>query len=107
MARIKVRGRGHVGIGRAAEKLFEDFTGQPADRVAVLDVPNLREGEQLVMVGTVVAIAYEAVRDGQRDHYEHAFRKSSRPVLAASSDGKRLYLLAGAYEFTDHGIEDR
>lgn len=91
----------------AAAKLFEDFTGHPADQSRKVAFRELKDGEQLVYVGRVCAIAYEATRDGDTEVFEHEFRASSRPVLAASSDGRRLYLLAGAYKFTHRGIEDR
>jgi hypothetical protein len=93
-------------IERAVE-LFEDFTGHPGDQTRKYNMHTPKQGEALVYVGRVVAIAYEATRDGETEHWEHEFRSSSRPVLAASSDGKHLYLLAGAYRFTHRGIEDR
>lgn len=92
---------------RRAARLFEDFTGMAGRDAVPFDFRAPAEGEALVYIGSVVAIAYEANRDKRTDHYEHEFRKSSRPVLAASSDGSRLYLLAGKYKFTARGIEDR
>lgn len=89
---------------RAALKLFEDFTGHAASIEGHVDLPH---DDTLVVVGECEAIAYNATRDGETHSYQHEFAKSSRPVLAVSHDGERLYLLAGAYKFTHRGIEDR
>lgn len=91
-------------IDEAAAR-FENFTGDELITVDTIDVPPIDDA--LMVIGPCVAIAYEATRDGETAQYQHEFSKDSRPVLAVSSDGKRLYLLAGAYEFTSHGIEDR
>lgn len=88
----------------AAARRFEEFTGHRAGLVEEMTLPD---DDTLMVVGECEAIAYNATRDGETHSYQHEFRKGSRPVLAVSHDGKRLYLLAGAYEFTDHGIEDR
>lgn len=87
-----------------ALRLFEDFTGHDATVEGHVDIP---QDDTLVIVGECEAIAYSATRDGETASYQHEFRKSSRPVLAVSHDGQRLYLLAGAYKFTHRGIEDR
>lgn len=91
----------------AALKRFEDFTGMSGEVIGSLDVPNLGPDEPLVVIGDCEAVAYSTVRNGKRESYQHEFRPSSRPVLACSHDGSRLYLLAGAYKFTHRGIEDR
>jgi hypothetical protein len=87
-----------------ARALFEDFTGHAGEPVATVNLPA---DDVLVLVGNCEAIAYNTVRDGKRERYVHEFRSKSRPVLAVSHDGERLYLLAGAYKFTHRGIEDR
>jgi hypothetical protein len=50
---------------------------------------------------------YSTVRDGRHENYVHRFGAKSRPLLAASSDGTQLYLLGGAYNFTERGIVDK
>jgi hypothetical protein len=90
-------------IERAAQ-LFEDFTGHQARRVRHV---KTRDHDTVLAVGPAEAVAYNAVRDGKRESYIHEFRKGSRPLLAVSDDGSQLYLLGGAYRFTDRGIEDR
>lgn len=88
---------------RAAAKLFEDFTGHNAEELTEVEVPT---DDVLMIVGDCEAIAYTATRDGETHSYQHEFKKSARPVLCVSHDGERLYLLAGAYKFTQRGIED-
>lgn len=90
-----------------ALKRFEDFTGAKGEVIGVADVPDLKDDDTLVIIGECEAIAYSAVRDGARASYQHEFKKSSRPTLAVSFDGSRLFLLAGAYKFTARGIEDK
>jgi hypothetical protein len=88
-----------------AARRFADFTGVEGVDVALVTVPP--QDDVFVVIGRCEAIAYTATRDGETASYQHEFRLESQPLLAASFDGKRLYLLDGRYEFTDHGIEDR
>lgn len=90
---------------KQAARLFEDFTGGAADFVEKHSLPS--QDDVLVVIGQCEAIAYTATRDGETASYQHEFSPRARPELAVSFDGRRLYLLAGAYEFTAHGIEDR
>lgn len=57
------------------------------------------------LVGDLEGVIYRTRDDGQR--YVHEFNKSARPVLYVTDDGKQIYVLAGAYSFTDRGFEDR
>lgn len=90
---------------KQAARLFTDFTGMRGEVVGEEDVPPI--DDVMVVVGICEAIAYQATRDGETASYQHEFSPNARPALAVSHDGRRLYLLAGAYEFTSHGIEDR
>ncbi len=90
---------------KRAARLFEDFTGMRGDVAEEHEVPPV--DDVMVIVGICEAIAYQATRDGETASYQHEFSPNARPALAVSHDGRRLYLLAGAYEFTSHGIEDR
>ena len=90
---------------KQAARLFTDFTGMKGAVVDEEDVPPV--DDVMVIVGVCEAIAYTATRDGETASYQHEFSPSARPALAVSHDGRRLYLLAGAYRFTSHGIEDR
>ena len=86
-----------------ALRLFEGFTGHEGAIAGKISVPAPRT---LVVIGECEAIAYTATRDGATHSYEHDFRESSRPVLAVTPDGKRLYLVGGKYKFGNRGIED-
>lgn len=57
-------------------------------------------------LGPVSRIGYIATRDGETAEYIHEFSESSRPLLAADSDGKVLFMLGGAYSVTNRGIVD-
>lgn len=87
-----------------AVKLFQDFTGHDPEYIDTIYYPV---HPVLMLVGLCDGILYETVRDGKREKYIHKFKKGSRPALAASYDGKQLYLLAGEYSFTDRGIVDK
>jgi len=89
---------------KKAVRLFEEFTGHKGEVIGAADIP---QDDTLVVIGQCDAIAYTTTRDGETESYQHEFDVKSRPALAVSHDGKRLYLLAGAYEFTKRGIEDR
>lgn len=84
--------------------LFQKFTGHNGEifSISAPEVP-----EVMLVVGECDGIMYTTVRDGKTEKYLHQFKKTSRPLLLASHDGKMLYLLGGAYDFTDSGIVDR
>jgi hypothetical protein len=60
-----------------------------------------------MLIGTCDGVLYTTSRSGKTEKYIHKFSGISRPLLASSWDGKQLYLLGGAYNFTDEGIVDR
>lgn len=60
-----------------------------------------------LVVGELDGVLYSTTRDGKREKYIHRFRRKSRPLLAASHDGKTLRIVGGRFEFTEAGIEDR
>jgi len=86
-----------------ASELYEEFSGHAGELIGTIDFP---EHDTVIYVGKIHAIAYEAVRDGRLEKYVHEFKARSRPVLAVSHDGNQLYIVAGRYRFTDHGIVD-
>lgn len=87
-----------------AAKRFADFTGERPAHQTRVKLPTPAAG---LVVGDLDGVLYTTVRDGQVEKYVHRFRKKSRPLLAASDDGKSLHILGGEYEFTERGIEDR
>lgn len=85
-------------------ELFEDFTGHAGEVCGTVELP---EDEVLTVIGPCEAIAYTATRDGKTYSFQHEFEDPKcRPLLAASVDGTRLYLIGGSFKFGSRGIED-
>lgn len=95
-------------------QLFEDFTGHTPrvrrriDAGRALGLP-IKAGRKIPLVafGELTEVRYRTIRDGKEEFYRHPFRASSRPLLAARHDGKRIYIVGGRYTFTDRGIVDQ
>jgi len=90
---------------RQAAKLYESFTGEAPE--SVVAVPAPKQPEVVVSIGTCDGILYTTVQDGKLVRYIHEFKRAARPTFAVSPDGKALYLLGGAYNFTERGIVDK
>ena len=89
-------------INRAID-LYTSFRGEEPEHVDTLELPVY---DVALMIGNCIGIMYETTWEGRKEKYIHKFKKDCQPVLAVSDDGKQLYLLAGAYTFTDRGIVD-
>jgi hypothetical protein len=88
-----------------AQRLFTAFHGARPSRVTRVSIPV--PPRAMAAVGECIGIMYRARRDGNVHNFLHKFfRSNARPTLAASPDGRTLYLLGGAYRFTNRGIED-
>ncbi|MGH9780191.1 MAG: hypothetical protein ACRD33_00095 [Candidatus Acidiferrales bacterium] len=87
-----------------AGKLLENFSGHAPSEIITVNDKDFTTG---LAIGPVLGIAYETVRDGVTEPYFHEFRKRSRPLLAASSDGTQLRIVGGRFRFTESGINDR
>ncbi len=88
---------------KRGKKLIESFTGEKAEiygRVKLPPPPKIG-----LVIGRLVGVIYEA--DREKVNYIHRFRKTSRPLLVTSHDGKQLYMIGGSYNFTDRGIVDK
>ncbi|MHB1798929.1 MAG: hypothetical protein ACYCUI_11585 [Vulcanimicrobiaceae bacterium] len=97
------RSNPHPGRSARIERavtLYQRFTGHEPRRLTTAKLPLYGE---LMRIGTLIGVAYEATRDGETARYYHEFR-TRRPMLAASWDGRQLYIIGGAYEMTDEGI---
>ena len=87
-----------------ARRRFQAFhERQP--RAGEIRAIRMRDVETVLTVGELVGVIYQAAGDGKQ--YIHRFRKDARPVLTVSSDGKQIYVLTGAYRFTERGFVDR
>ncbi len=87
----------------AATKLYEEFSGHDGDFIDTVKAPHFDTG---LTVGECDGILYTTIRDGEKESYIHKFKKSARPLLAASHDGASLALIGGNFNFTDRGIVD-
>jgi len=88
---------------KEAVELYEDFSGHKAEYYDQIPVDWMEIG---VKVGKCDGVMYETVRDGKTEHYIHKFKKTARPVLAASHDGKQLALIGNKFTFSERGIVD-
>lgn len=89
---------------RQAAELLEEFSGHKPTEVLRVHRRPFRKG---LVIGEMDGVLYSTVRDGVAERYIHRFRKSSRPLLAASSDGTQLEIVGGRFQMTEAGIEDR
>lgn len=87
-----------------AKRLYEDFSGHKGQTVAKTVKPVVPD--TMMVLGTMLGVAYEAVRDGKREKYFHEFARKSQPLLCVSPDGDQLFIIDGNYKVTDHGIVD-
>lgn len=89
---------------RAAEK-FETFTGHQATHRTSFKQTPIRAGFAL---GKLVAVEYEQDRVGDGfSRYRHDFKKSSRPLLVSSVDGKQMTIVGGRFHVSEQtGIND-
>jgi hypothetical protein len=88
----------------AAIDLYESFRDQPAGETLDVEQPDFSTG---LVIGRLSAVEYDTVRGGKREDYRHVFRKRSQPLLCATADGKTLFTVQGAFEFTERGIVDK
>lgn len=89
----------------AAADLYERFTGHKAEGVGTIPLPRMpRVG---VLIGDIDGVLYTTVRDGKTEKYIHQFHRDDKPAFVVSPDGKQLFLIGGAYDFTERGIVDR
>jgi len=107
---IKQTGK-HAGVlknptGRQYKKavsLYRDFTGENPRHIEDWDIVIPSHAME---VGKVTGIMYKARVDGKVQEFLHEFTGRSRPLLAASADGRQLLLLGGDYKMTERGIVD-
>lgn len=90
-------------VEKAAD-LYVRFRGEEPQYIEAV---KLRVAPVMLLIGECDGLLYSTRRDGKNERYIHQFAAKSRPLLASSYDGKQLYLLGGAYNFTDAGIIDR
>jgi len=84
-----------------AQQLFRRFFKRDAEDDEVFDIV-LNEPETVLVVGELDGLIYRSETDKQP--LIHRFKKSDRPLLLVSFDGRRIYVLRGAYRFTERGF---
>lgn len=89
------------GLDNAARKL-EDFSGHAPDTVLRVTQKDFKTG---LVIGKLDGVLYSTVRDGVPEKYVHRFKRKSRPLLTANSDGNQLRIVGGRFKFTEAGIE--
>lgn len=89
---------------RAAEELYRQFTGMEPESLSRVKIALPKAG---LVIGECAGVLYDTVRDRRAEQYIHRFRKTSRPLLVASSDGRSLLILGGGFQFGERGIVDR
>lgn len=103
-SRARQRSTGRSETQRAASR-YERFTGHEAEIVGAVNYPPLPKA--VTVIGTLDEVCYTTVRDDRRERYRHKFNAQSAPVLCVGPDGKQLYIVGGAYLFTERGIVDK
>ena len=84
-----------------AEQLFRayfDFEPRKNDIVRV----GMRSASDALVIGNLDGIIYRSLAGGKP--FIHRFKASDRPLLTVSFDGRQIYVLKGAYRFTERGF---
>lgn len=89
-----------MSFARAAS-LFRSYFRRDPRRNEIVQVAT-RENETVLVIGELDGIIYRA--ETAREPFIHRFKKSDRPLLCVSSDGRQIYALKGGYEFTERGF---
>lgn len=87
-----------------AVDLYRRFTGMEPKYVDRIKVNPPKVG---MIIGKCDGVLYTTKRDGKTEQYIHRFDGRSRPTLCASWDGKEIFFVEGAYNFTEDGIVDK
>lgn len=103
-SRANARIAANSQIAKAARR-FTRFTGHDAEIVERVEIAPMPKA--VTVFGECTAVCYVTTRDGREEHYKHEFAAHSAPLLCASPDGKRLFLIGGKYKFTERGIVDK
>jgi hypothetical protein len=82
-----------------ARKLFRGFFEREPRADEIVTVRGF--DDTALAIGKLEGVIY-STSDGQR--YEHRFTKKARPLLMVSADGRQIYVLMGAYRFTERGF---
>jgi hypothetical protein len=84
-----------------AQNLFRRFFGRNPDDCEIVEVAT-KEPEVTLVIGELDGVIYRT--EGSKEPFIHRFKKSDRPLLLVSCDGRQIYVLKGAYRFTERGF---
>ena len=89
----------------AAEKAYREFHwGDDPDATIDAEIPKVRPGDVLPVLGELVRLDYLAKKDGELATWWHPFQRR-RPLLASTcSDRPRLLIVGGDYKIEPRGI---
>jgi hypothetical protein len=84
-----------------AARLFRHFFDREPEADEIVTVAT-RNPEDVLVIGELHSVIY--LTDDEAKPIIHEFKKTDRPLLCVSSDGRQIYILKGGYEFTDRGF---
>lgn len=89
-----------MSIGRAVA-LYQRFFGRKPDvqEVVTVQCPKATTG---IVIGRIKSIVYHPTQ-GSRV-LEHEFTKGREPRLVVTDNGRQIFVLDGAYQFTARGF---
>jgi len=89
----------------AAERAYREFHwGDDPDATIEAEIPAIRPGDVLPVLGELVRIDYQARKRGELATWWHPFQ-SPRPLLASTCDRRpRLVIVGGGYQIKPQGI---
>ena len=84
-----------------AQQLFRRFFRRDASDEEITDI-YMQNPETILVIGELDGVIYRSETDDKP--LIHRFRKSDRPLLCVSFDGRQIYILKGGYRFTERGF---
>lgn len=87
-----------------ADDLLQNFSGRTGKEILKVRQRPIKTG---LVIGKLEGVMYSSDRGEGSEKFFHRFRKSSRPLLIADSDGSQIGIVGGQYQFTERGIEDK
>lgn len=96
-----------VSTARQVEKAIQLFMRFKEEEPRFVDEIDYAVPKVGMVIGDLDGVLYTTRRGGKVEHYKHEFTGRSKPLLAASWDGKTIFIVGGHYNFTEDGIKDK
>jgi hypothetical protein len=84
-----------------AINLYKKFHGKAPPKNGVVRI-GMKAPADALEIGELDGIMYRV--KGHKKAFLHRFTKTRRPLLFVSSDGKQIFVLRGAFRFTERGF---